>query len=72
MRSRGSWITARKTGQSTENEFLILWTGYDPKHNLWLPEADVPEIVHQEYWVEQVERTTRQAARAVEHVDRAR
>ena len=63
---------SRKTGQSTKHEFLISWTGYGPEHNLWLPEADVPELVRQEYWAEQHERTTRRAARGVERADRAR
>ena len=63
---------SRKTGQSTKHEFLISWTGYGPEHNLWLPEADVPELVRQEYWAEQHERTTRRAARSVERADRAR
>jgi hypothetical protein len=63
---------SRKTGQSTKHEFLISWTGYGPEHNLWLPESDVPELVRQEYWAEQVERTTRRAARGVERADRAR
>ena len=56
---------------TTKHEFFISWTGYGPEHNLWLLEADVPEMVRQDYWADHQEQTTRRAVRGVERADRA-